>query len=96
MTAWVLDQVLMQCSPMEMLPPDVLFRARQHPAQSASVLTMTSDCWLCIGNFQTSLGWFFRYLPILTNRQSDPVVGVLISRHPSLMAKLQSGRSLAR
>ena len=52
--------------------------------------------WLCIGNLQTSLGWFLRYLPILTNLLRDPVVGELISRHPSLMAKLQIGRSLAK
>ena len=88
--------VFIQCSPMLILPLDVLFLARWQPAQSASVLKMTSDCWLCIGNLQTSLGWILKYLPILTNHLKDPDVGEVISRHPSLMAKMQSGRSLAK
>ena len=58
----MLHQVLMQCSPMLMLPPEVPFRAPLQPAQSASVLTVTSDCGYCIENIQTNLGWFLRYL----------------------------------
>ena len=68
MIAWVFDQVLMQCWPMLMLPPEVLLQALRQPAQSASVLTMTFGCGACIGYLHTSLECALRYRPILANR----------------------------
>ena len=44
MMAWVFDHAFMQCFPIVMQPPDVLLRARLHPAQSASVFTTISYC----------------------------------------------------
>ena len=94
-TAWVLDHVFMQCVPRDIDPPDVLFRALRHPAQSASVLTVISFTSPCMAYFQTSLGCISKYLPMRRRRRSEPVVGLLISLQPSVIAKTQSGLSAA-
>ena len=76
-------------------PSDVLLRALRHPAQSALVLTVISLTSTCMAYFQTSLGCIFKYLPVRRRRRREPVVGLLISLQPSLIANTQSGRSAA-
>ena len=86
MTDCVFDHTFTQCSPRSITPPDVLFRLRLHPAQSESVKTEISVGSGWRSNFHTSLGLFLKYFAILIILLHDPVVGLDISRHPSLIA----------
>ena len=78
---------------MGTLPQEVLFLDRRHPAQSASVRMVSSPVADCILKTQISRGKDFKNFPIQDSLLHDPVVSELISRHHSLMAYKQSGRS---
>ena len=95
-TDWVFAQALMQWLPNIATPPEVDFRDRRHPAQSASV-KMQSLCWAaCHLKSITASGCVIRYLPNLFNLSWQPLLGLLVLRANSMAENATPGLSEVR
>ena len=93
---WVLLQLFKVCRPYIVHSPDVDLRDVLHPAQSASVYTLSLSGTCYQSNWIVARGCARRYLPIRFNRSQHPFVGWLMLRASSFTLKARSGLSVAK